>query len=76
MHLFFRCKLKEGVEVAAPFHPDRNPNDLFTSRPVWVLLSELKSIPFLPSAIKESLLEYIDTGAFRPLYFECTKPSV
>lgn len=74
MHLFFRCGLKHGAETAAPFHPDRNPGDLSPSRPAWIPLAELKSTPFLPSAIRESLLEYLDTGVFEPRYIECVKP--
>ncbi len=74
MHLFFRCSLKDGAEVAAPFHPDRDPNDLSPSRPVWVPLSDLKTISFIPSAIRESLLKYLNTGVFAPRYFECAKP--
>ncbi len=74
MQMFFRCGLKDGAEIAAPFHPDHDPNDLSPSRPAWVPLSELESTPFLPSAIRESLLKYLQTGVFRPLYFECKKP--
>ena len=74
MHLFFRCGLKEDAEVAAPFHPDHDPNDPSPSRPAWIPLTELNSTPLLPSAIKLSLLQYLDTGVFRPAYFECRKP--
>ena len=76
MHLFFRCALKQGTAAAAPFHPDSDPQDpSMKSQPAWVPLPALKTIPFVPSAIRDALIAYIETGVFRPLYFACGKPS-
>ena len=74
IHMFFRCRLKEDIQKEIPVQPDGDPNDsTMQTKPKWVLLSELKIIPFLPSSIRKSLIEYIDTGIFKPQYFECSK---
>ncbi len=75
VQVFFRCGLKDGAQLASPFHTDHAFNDpSVASRPAWIPLSDLGSIPFVPAAIRESLLEYLETGIFRPAYMECMKP--
>jgi 8-oxo-dGTP diphosphatase len=73
--IFFKCKLKNEKQKETPTYPDVDPNDsTLKSKPKWISISELNAIPFVPSAIKESLIKYITTGIFEPKYFECTAP--
>jgi len=72
INIFFRCTLKEGAEKEIPAHPDGDPCDsTLKSKPIWVPFSDLQSIPFVPSAIKNTLIKYLETGIFEPKYFVC-----
>jgi len=75
IHLFFKCKLINDVQKNLLIQPDTDPcNPTLKSKPKWISLHDLKTIPFVPSAIRESLIKYIDTGVFEPKYFECKRP--
>ena len=74
INIFFKCKLTSEMKNDLLIQPDSDPSDsTLKSKPKWVSLSELTTIPIVPSAIRESLIKYIDTGIFEPKYFECTK---
>ena len=71
LSLFFACKLLGSAEITTPLIPDQNPDDPgIQSHAKWVPVAELPNTPFVPYAILDSLMKYIETGVFAPSYFE------
>jgi hypothetical protein len=65
---FFRCYLNNDVPPQTPTEKDINPDDpSITSKAKWVELSELDKIYFVPY---DSLMDYINTGVFKPSFWE------
>ena len=66
---FFRCHIDHDAKAQVPSHPDGNPDDAsITSVAKWVPISELAHINLLPQ-ISKPLIEYIETGIFKPAFW-------
>ena len=69
--IFFSCKLLDTNIIQKPTEIDVDSKRPFLKgKPEWVPLSELNNIPFVPITIKNSLLNYIKTGVFKPSFIE------
>jgi 8-oxo-dGTP pyrophosphatase MutT (NUDIX family) len=69
---FFRCYLNENFPGTKVSLPDVNPHDSsMVSIAKWINISKLNDINLVPN-IHKSLIEYIETGIFNPLFWsEC-----
>lgn len=73
--IFFRCKLLND-KIQKPTEVDVNPdNPKLIAKHVWIPITELNNIPFVPITIKDSLINYIKTGIFEPSFFEHFNPN-
>jgi len=74
VQLFFKCELVNENRQELPMEPDVDYSDLSVkSKPVWIPLSELEEISFVPAAIRGPLIKYLDSGIFEPKYIECSQ---
>lgn len=71
LHLVFRCKLIGGKSIQPPTIPDIDPMNPETicNGAKWVPISELKAVHYVPY-IHKHLIEYFNTGVFKPAFFE------
>jgi ADP-ribose pyrophosphatase len=66
---FFRCHINKDVPPQVPSLTDINPDDpTITSAAKWVPIAELSNINVVPK-IADSLIEYLKTGTFEPLFW-------
>ena len=69
LSFFFRCRVNRDIAPVVPSHTDINPDDpSITSVAKWVPIAELGGINLLPQ-ISKNLMAYVETGAFRPLFW-------
>jgi 8-oxo-dGTP diphosphatase len=64
--IVFNCKVKGDISIKPASVPDQNPdNPSITSKAVWMPVSNLKNINYVPY-IHKNLMHFIETGKFAP----------